>query len=182
MEEQKKEINEPIIFLDVDGILTYMGYKNNRTNHIDPEKVLLLKEIYNQTNAKIVIISSWKGTGKYNPICYLALIDIIEENGMEVIGGTSIPSKTVGYVKKHISIDEQKNRYQHGTGHAAEIEQYINEYNIKSFVILDDEDHYWKDYGLEKFWVQPSWFENGLKPEHVKQAINILKNFEECKI
>lgn len=51
-----------IVFLDVDGVLTYSNYKNNETANIDIEKVRLLKEICDKSNAKVVISSSWRGS------------------------------------------------------------------------------------------------------------------------
>lgn len=49
-----------VIFLDIDGELTYTGYRNEKTQNIDLEKVALLKEIVETTDAKIVLSSSWK--------------------------------------------------------------------------------------------------------------------------
>lgn len=49
-----------VIFLDIDGELTYAGYSNEETHNIDSEKVVLLKEIVDATDAKIVLSSSWK--------------------------------------------------------------------------------------------------------------------------
>lgn len=49
-----------VIFLDIDGELTYTGYRNEKTQDIDLEKVALLKEIVETTDAKIVLSSSWK--------------------------------------------------------------------------------------------------------------------------
>lgn len=49
-----------VIFLDIDGELTYTGYRNEKTHNIDPKKVALLKEIVETTDAKIVLSSSWK--------------------------------------------------------------------------------------------------------------------------
>lgn len=49
-----------VIFLDIDGELTYAGYSNEKTQDIDLEKVALLKEIVESTDAKIVLSSSWK--------------------------------------------------------------------------------------------------------------------------
>ena len=47
-----------VIFLDVDGELTYMNYKNPSTANIDAEKVKLLRQICDATGAKVVISSS----------------------------------------------------------------------------------------------------------------------------
>ena len=49
-----------VIFLDVDGILTYIN-SGEQNEGIDETRVERLKEIVDETDAKIVIISSWKG-------------------------------------------------------------------------------------------------------------------------
>ena len=148
-----------VIFLDVDGELTYSDYENENTANIDIEKVLLLKEICDKTHSKVVISSSWRGSENYTPRIYYILIDILKQNNIEVIG--DIP-----YIKS-----------KYGISRAAEIQQYINEHDIDNFVILDDEDWNWSEYGFDKHWIQPTWFDNGgLKSEHVIQAINIMNN------
>ena len=60
----------------------------------------------------------------------------------------------------------------------AEVENWIKKYQPESFVILDDENCDWKNYGLEKSWIQTSYYglHGGLLPEHVKRAIQILNN------
>lgn len=40
------------IFLDVDGVLTTFSYHNPDTNHINPEKVQVLRQIVERTGAK----------------------------------------------------------------------------------------------------------------------------------
>ena len=52
---------EKIIFLDVDGVLNYMSYRNANTANIDPSKVEMLSHICIKTQAKVVITSSWRG-------------------------------------------------------------------------------------------------------------------------
>lgn len=153
-----------IIFLDVDGELTYKNYHNKKTANIDIEKVKLLKEICDKTGAKVVISSSWRGSEDYTPKRYHVLIEILLKNGVEVLGDTP-------YLRTEIIGDKCK----YGTGRAAEIQKWINEHEVESFVILDDEDWQWSDYGYENNWIQPTWFgDGGLKREHVDMAINIL--------
>lgn len=66
-------------------------------------------------------------------------------------------------------------KLKHGTGRAAEIQKWISEHEVDSFVILDDEDYDWANYGYENNWIRPTWFGNGgLKREHVNKAIEIL--------
>ena len=62
----------------------------------------------------------------------------------------------------------------HGTGRAAEIKEWIDAHDVEEFVILDDEDWSWSEYGYDKNWIQSSWFDGGLKTEHIQKAIKIL--------
>ena len=50
-----------IIFLDIDGVLNYGGCPDRAPSHcmgIANEKLLLLKQIVDATNAKIVLVST----------------------------------------------------------------------------------------------------------------------------
>jgi hypothetical protein len=67
-----------VIFLDVDGELTYSDYANNETSNIDIEKVKLLKEICDRGNASVVISSSWRGYDGHVPYIYNILIKIFK--------------------------------------------------------------------------------------------------------
>ncbi len=169
-----------IVFLDVDGELTYSNYRNEKTADIDIEKVKLLKEICDKANAKVVISSSWRGSETYTPRIYYTLIDILTRNGIEVLGDTP-------YIDSEFEDDALKStneftlgeipyfKHKYGTGRAAEVQKWINEHEVDNFVILDDEDWSWSDYGYDKHWVQPTWFGNGgLKREHVDRAVEIL--------
>lgn len=167
-----------IIFLDVDGELTYSDYENSQTENIDIEKVKILKEICDKTNAKVVISSSWRGTDKYTPKCYYILLEILSNNKIDVIGNTPyIPTEFENEsIPQSFFLDEfPKFKIKYGTGRAAEIKSYIDKHNIDKFVIFDDEDFGWSDYGLNKNWIQPTWYGNGgLKKEHIEEAIKIL--------
>lgn len=79
-------MSERIIFLDVDGVLNYMSYRNKSTANIDPSKVEMLAYICTQTNAKVVITSSWRGSETYTPRIYYILIDILKEHHVPVLG------------------------------------------------------------------------------------------------
>lgn len=149
------------------------------------EKVKLLKEICDKSNAKVVISSSWRGSENHIPKIYYILRDILKNNGIEVMGNTphlSAEFEDKG-VQQAISLDEQvinlddisRLKCKYGTGRAAEVKKWIDEHEVDNFVILDDEDWDWSDYGYENNWIQPTWYENGgLKREHVDKAIEIL--------
>lgn len=169
-----------VIFLDVDGELTYSDYNNKETENIDIEKVKLLKEICDKTNAKVVISSSWRGSETYTPRIYYTLIGILTSNGIEVLGDTPYIEAEfegdIAQIMAETTLEELpylKTKY--GTGRAAEIQKWISEHDVDNFVILDDEDWDWSDYGYDTHWVQPTWFgDGGLKQEHVDRAIEIL--------
>lgn len=170
-----------VIFLDVDGVLTYSDYDNEETADIDIEKVKLLKEICDETNAKIVISSSWRGSGTHTPQIYYTLLNILASNGIDVLGNTShIKSEFEEDPPDLISLtalqDPSYLKIKYGTGRAAEIRQWLNEHEVDNFVILDDGNYNWAAYDYATHWVQPTWFGNGgLKREHVDRAIKILE-------
>lgn len=114
-----------IIFLDVDGELTYSDYENKETANIAIEKVKLLKEICDNTGAKVVISSSWKGNGSYKPQIYYILINILTQNGIEVLGDTPYikPEILNGSPKTTNIKDILSVKLKHGTGRAAEIQK-----------------------------------------------------------
>ena len=169
-----------IIFLDCDGELTYSDYENEETANIDIEKVKLLKEICDKTDAKVVISSSWRGSDSYTPRIYYILIDILISNGIEVLGDTThIKTEFEGEVSQNIAETTLEDlpylKIKYGTGRAAEIKKWIDEHDVDNFVILDDEDFDWSDYGYDKHWVQPTWFgDGGLKREHVDMANEMI--------
>lgn len=160
-----------IIFLDVDGELTYSNYENEATADIDVEKVKLLKEICDQTNANVVISSSWRGMGDYVPNIYKILIDILSQHDIKVVGNTPyIPAES----DENIPSDKEF-QVKYGTGRGAEVQQWLSEHEVDRFVILDDEDWNWSAYDYDKYWIRPTWFgDGGLKREHVDRAIEIL--------
>lgn len=169
-------MKQKIVFLDVDGELTYSDYENRETAGIDVEKVKLLKEICDKTDAKVVISSSWRGMGDYVPKIYTTLLNILNQYDITVVGNTPyIPTE----FDENIPADKEF-QVKYGTGRGAEIRQWISEHEIDRFVILDDEDWNWSAYDYDKYWIQPTWFgDGGLKREHVDRAIEILNKVGE---
>ena len=171
------------IFLDVDGVLTNSGYLNYETRHINPEKVSLLSQIVKETGAVIVLTSTWKDgynkkTGEKD-VYFRILEQVLEEYGLSIYDITDhIPAKTQESMLFSVSLADFKHiHFVHGTGRAAEVEKWIFEHHPEYFVILDDEDHDWKDYGYDGHWVQTSWFDpaGGLNEEAVTKTIQILE-------
>lgn len=167
----------PIVFLDVDGILTYMSYQHKETFDIDPNKVALLKQISDGAGASVVIISSWRGDKDWTPKMYFVLREMLHESGIPVLGDAPyIPPRLMGPEKDTVTLEElEQCHLVFGTGRAAEVQAYLREHPTDSFVILDDEDHDWAAYGYKKHWVRPSWFGEALTEEDVKKALEILQ-------
>ena len=189
-----RSVRENIIFLDIDGVLNgynrwnILGWKlvcltNNKTlknwyrKITDPcgvheMKVRRLAKIVRQTNAKVVMSSSWRFGWWNTPYekqfeDQKKLTDLLNKYNIEVID---------------ITPDSSNSRRDE------EIKEWLstNEALVKQFVILDDER-----YDLECFvgshLVQTSSVgkgqmimgfdreDTGLKNKHVKQAIEILR-------
>ena len=156
-------MSEKIIFLDVDGVLNYMSYRNKSTANIDPSKVEMLAYICAQTNAKVVITSSWRGSETYTPRIYYILLDILKEHHVPVLGDAPyIEGQFTASVdtEKSYSLDEIGDMsFEPGTGRGAEVDKYIKDNNIKQFVIFDDEDWDWTYYGLEEHWCRSTYYD-----------------------
>lgn len=148
-----------VIFLDVDGVLNSKDWlEDNRVreeNSVNPEKVKLLAEIVQNTNATVVLSSTWRYIPEHPMLVHLT--DILGQNGIKI---HSFTPKLNG--------DRPK-----------EIKSWIeNQSEEIRFISLDDdfsEDDYRK-YGIEDCLVKTSFYgENGgLQRNHVKKAIQLL--------
>lgn len=148
-----------VIFLDVDGVLNSKDWlESNRVrkeNSVNPEKVKLLAEIVQNTNATVVLSSTWRYIPEH-PM-FVHLTDILGQNGIKI---HSFTPKLDGNRPKEIKawIEKQQEEVQ--------------------FISIEDdfsEDDYRK-YGIEDFLVKTSYYgENGgLQRNHVEQAIRLL--------
>jgi hypothetical protein len=176
-----------IVFLDVDGVLTasrclFEDYEEDDTTLCFPRDLSLslsdhpgigplfpleismmqnLKSIIEETDAHIVISSTWRE----NEIMTEYLIKALESQGIpsgRVIGKTPF----LGCLE----------------GRGAEIRLWLNENYCSSFVILDD-DHMWsfQKHSLNDRVVQTilrgeDWDKEGLTREQCERAISILSN------
>lgn len=139
-----------IIFLNIDGVLNSESYyKSKITKNFDPECVKRLNRIIKETNANIVISSSWK-------LSYMTFKD-------EGIKGTVI-GMTPNFLFD--TWREDKTR-------GAEIEQYLLKNPCDNYVILDDGELF-KEY-QKKHWIQTD-YRIGLTDENVEDAIALLND------
>lgn len=155
------------IFLDIDGVLNSMDwFEQNKYSkgytEINPDKVKLLKEIVDHTDAKIILSSTWRCLAARDDEpeheMYTYLKNSLKEFGLSI-------SDQTPYI--------QQNRPQ-------EIKAWLenNTNEDDRFVSLDDDYSYetYKECGIEECLVKTSFYEpnGGLRKEHVEKAISIL--------
>lgn len=137
-----------VIFLDVDGVLNHTNSKSK----VEDEKAKLIKQIVDETNAKIVLSSDWRYYLNTDDEDVDLLIRMLSKYGMEIMSSTPITKH--GY-------------------RVAEIYQWIKEWQgepIEKFVILDDRGDM-KPY-MDRL-VQTD-FDYGLVKKDTKIAIKLL--------
>ena len=150
-----------VVFLDIDGVLNHSLFIGERTPSgvigIKDELVENLKEIVENTNAKIVLISDWK--------------DLWEKDENKC-------GKDALYLNKKLKdkelfiYDKTLNDFTKDRG--CGVYEYIKNNNVEKFVILDDVDN--PDYvkfNLSQNFIKTSK-KTGLSKEDIIKAINIL--------
>ena len=153
-----------ILFLDIDGVLNFGGCKDRAPSGcigISDEKLSLLKEIVSKTNAKIVLVSTWKfGWEKTNKADMVVDCIYMEEKFKE--HGLSIYDKT----------------YDRGFNRGQGIRDYLfdTEDFIDSWIVIDDEVFvdYKENQVIDRL-VKTSFYNDGLLECHVKEAIKKLE-------
>lgn len=149
-----------IIFLDIDGVLNSFAYDRQRTpndGNIDKTRLVLVKQLVDKTNAKIVLSSSWREHWKKN-------IDECDDIGKELISdfadaGLEIYDKTpkIGNLER-----------------SQEIRTWLDlNPDVSNFVIFDDNGYGWGD--LSDNFIQTNYrIGRGLEDEHINRALEIL--------
>lgn len=152
-----------IIFLDIDGVLNYGGCPDRAPSNcigIADEKLSLLKQIVDVTNAKIVLISTWKfGWEKIEKDKMLK--DCVYMDQQFANHGLTIYDAT----------------YDRGWNRGYGIINYINmsEDYIDSWIVIDDEVFVdYEENGILPKLIKTSFYNDGLKEEHVIKAIKML--------
>lgn len=161
-----------VIFLDVDGVLNSQDYYIKHENvdfaekPFDPTCISCLQTIVKETEAKIVLSSSWRGgwekDSKKTGLEGSLLNQIFSTYGIEIYDKT--PSLLVG--KRPL-----------------EIIKYMKDCkeSIESFLIIDDNDFGWKSYHMNHRVVQTDFVHGGLQQIHIKTCINILNQKDSLK-
>lgn len=151
-----------VIFLDIDGVLN-CNKSNSRCGGfigIDDIKVKLLAEIIKQTNAKIILASSWK----------------LDWERFD----KDIQSETGNYLdrklkRQRLYIADKTTHY--GSERGKEVSEFLQKHQAEKWIVLDDE--IFEDY--EKFDILPhlvktDFYNGGLQEHHAKIAINLLNS------
>lgn len=119
--------NIKVIFLDIDGVLNFLGsthFKHGGVYGIVPQLLSYLNYIIEQTDAKIVVSSSWRlgGIGSDSSF-YKEMLKRSRE-----LNNYSAFNSVIGFTCDRNDAHRGK-----------EILQWIEENNIKKFAILEDE-------------------------------------------
>ena len=167
-----------IIFLDVDGVLLPIDSKDK---NIPEDKIILLKELIDKTNAKIVLSSTWRlnaNRENYEDKDYENLVKSLKNYEIEIYDYT--PAKQIEMIKKEVItksgmtivnyvIDPYSTR-------GAEISEWLEKNEVSSFVILDDQDFYYELFSLKDNFVQIDNRYMGLEQIDTEKAKNILNS------
>lgn len=145
------------IFLDIDGVL---NCSTGVYTFLHKDKVKILADIVKETNAEIILISSWKSKWfsqeKHSNGAHAKVIDsVFAEFGISVADKTN-----------------DNNSWQRGKG----IREYLGIHPAKSWVILDD-DFFpdYNQYGCDKHLIRTS-FSTGLTEELKGEIIKMLNS------
>ena len=147
-----------VIFLDVDGVLNDQNliFEKFKTKELEisKDKLLLLKKIITSSNdIKVVLSSSWR-------------IGLLRKDG-KIVADTTYHREFLELLKEYsIQIYDITPSMM---SRPEEIKYYLDNNDIESYVILDDEDL------NDENQVRTDFFNGGLREEHVSLAIDILK-------
>jgi hypothetical protein len=169
-----------VIFLDIDGVLNYHG-----SQIIDATCLSNLKNIVENTNAKIILISTWKQFFDEEIFSELSekdkesflhhrklltdsfeIFDIVEDYFADK--DTNVVSEvSLGDL---VGMDTDD----HDAWRSIEIARWLNKNkDVESFVILDDFNCQYDKY-YPTNWIQTWYFGKALRKEDAEKAIEIL--------
>ena len=150
-----------VIFLDVDGVLNE-AYSRSKSPSgcigIDDDKVELLKQIVDETDAKIVLTSTWKRNWSRNE--EMCSADALYLNKKLARCGLKIVDKT---------IDDIFNR---GEGIAKWLDVHPS---FDTWIVLDDDVFSdYEQFGIMSHLVNTHFYTGGLTDKHIQKAIELL--------
>lgn len=154
-----------IIFLDFDGVITSLKSKWC----LMPDKMDLIRRICEETDAKIVISSSWRMADLKNTISYITCPTAPYVDGNPY----SLVEFTIGVTKflyKWDYIKECGDKSSRGE----EIKEWLDSHpNVEDYIILDDDGFDFYDFQLPHY-IETS-YETGISEDDVEKAIKYFK-------
>lgn len=129
---------------------------------IEDKKVSLLKELVDETKAKIVLVSSWKEWWFKDDQFKIHQDDLANYLDEKL-------------AKQGLTIFNKTRPINRGRSILKFIEDLEDDgVSVNNFVILDDEMFDYKETKLTKNLVQTSFDQNGLERKHIRKALGML--------
>lgn len=159
-----------VIFLDIDGVLNGLGSESRCCGclGIDDDKVKRLAKIINETDACIVLSSTWRHDWER-----VESLEDLSTMGAYMV--RKLKRERIHILSKTDDISPEKR--------GVEIKKWLDDakkdgVEIKSFCIIDDEMFDFEAEGLIDYLVKTSFYEDdpGLQDSHVERAIEILNS------
>ena len=154
-----------VVFLDIDGVLNEeksrsrcCGYKG-----IDDKKAENLAKIVEETNAKIVLISTWKDDWRKT--------DKAHQGMMANYLDKKLKKQGLAVLDKTKSIDKNGFHFSRGEG----ILQYLADNKVEKYVILDDYQFDYDSCGLTDHYIKTNAHSGGLTEQLAEKAIKTIK-------
>ena len=151
-----------IIFLDIDGVLNCSESKSECFGYTGIDNIIIkrLKRIIEETNAQIILISTWK------------------ENWFKESFNKGLQDELANYLDRkfkrdRLSVLDKTTDINGSRGKG--ILQAISKYSIKNFIILDDETFDYKELNLLPYLIKTEYLNGGLTEEITNKTINLLK-------
>lgn len=151
-----------IIFLDIDGVLNCSESKSECFGYtgIDNLRIKRLKRIIEETNAQIILISTWKENW------FKESFNKCQQDELANYLDRKLKRERISILDKTFDIENSRGK---GILHA------LTKYNTEQFIILDDEIFDYEELNLLPNLVKTEYLNGGLTEEITNKTINLLK-------
>ena len=148
-----------VIFLDIDGVLN--SYETIDRNfdypELDPRNLQVLKQIVDDSEAKPILISSWK------------------DDWTNLDGTESKSQQLIRYQMQEVGLDIFACTEDRGTNRGEGIRKWISENHPETWCVLDDQ--IFSDYSTYEILdhvVQSGYRDGGLQKKHIGKIMDLL--------
>lgn len=151
-----------IIFLDIDGVLNCSESKSDCLGYVGIDNVRLkrLKRIIKETDAQIILISTWKEQW------FKESFNKCQQDELANYLDRKLKRERISILDKTFDIENSRGK---GILHT------LTKYKVESFIILDDESFDYTKCNLLPHLVKTNYHNGGLTEELTDKAIKILK-------